>query len=56
MACWRRDEFGCLLTFPNVLVTSYQAFLTVQALGGIAHVTVSNLLSQVGWPEGTLLM
>lgn len=33
-----------LLTFSNVLVTSHQAFLTREALGEIARVTVENLL------------
>ena len=37
------DIFARLLTFPNVLVTSHQAFLTKEALGEIARVTVGNL-------------
>jgi len=32
-----------LLTFPNVLITSHQAFLTREALSEIARVTVENL-------------
>ena len=32
-----------LLTFPNVLITSHQAFLTQEALAEIARVTVANL-------------
>ena len=39
------DELARLLTFPNVLITAHQAFLTQEALGEIARVTVANLLS-----------
>src|SRR5687768_7714953 len=39
------DELSRLLTFPNVLVTSHQAFLTHEALQEIARVTVTNLLN-----------
>jgi D-lactate dehydrogenase len=38
------DELSRLLTFPNVLVTAHQAFLTDEALSEIARVTVENLL------------
>lgn len=37
------DELSRLLTFPNVLITSHQAFLTVEALREIARVSVENL-------------
>lgn len=37
------DELARLLTFPNVLITSHQAFLTREALGDIANTTVTNL-------------
>ena len=37
------DELSRLLSFPNVLVTAHQAFLTREALGEIARVTVENL-------------
>lgn len=37
------DELSRLLTFPNVLVTAHQAFLTREALGEIARVTVENV-------------
>ncbi len=37
------DDLSRLLTFPNVLITSHQAFLTKEALGEIARVTVENL-------------
>jgi D-lactate dehydrogenase len=38
------DELARLLTFPNVLVTAHQAFLTREALSEIARVTVTNIL------------
>lgn len=47
------DELARLLTFPNVLVTAHQAFLTREALGEIARVTVTNLL-RVGRGEDPL--
>ena len=37
------DQLGRLLTFPNVLITSHQAFLTKEALSEIAEVTCGNL-------------
>jgi D-lactate dehydrogenase len=37
------DELSRLLMFPNVLITAHQAFLTREALGEIARVTVENL-------------
>lgn len=37
------DELSRLLTFPNVLITSHQAFLTREALAEIARVTTENL-------------
>lgn len=52
------DELARLLSFPNVLVTSHQAFLTEEALNEIARVTVDNvLLLAAGKPpiEGTAL-
>ncbi|APD51220.1 2-hydroxyacid dehydrogenase [Francisella hispaniensis] len=36
------DLFERLLTFPNVLVTAHQAFLTKEALEGIATTTLDN--------------
>ncbi len=39
------DELARLLTFPNVLITAHQAFLTKEALGEIARVTVANLVA-----------
>jgi D-lactate dehydrogenase len=37
------DDLARLLTFPNVLITAHQAFLTKEALAEIARVTVANL-------------
>lgn len=37
------DQLARLLTFPNVLLTSHQAFLTEEALGNIAHTTLGNI-------------
>ena len=37
------DELARLLTFPNVLITAHQAFLTNEALAEIARVTTTNL-------------
>jgi D-lactate dehydrogenase len=37
------DELSRLLTFPNVLITSHQAFLTREALAEIARVTTENM-------------
>lgn len=39
----RDDVLARLLTFPNVLVTSHQAFLTKEALGAIAETTIGNI-------------
>jgi D-lactate dehydrogenase len=37
------DVFARLLTFPNVLITGHQAFLTVEALTAIADTTIANI-------------
>jgi D-lactate dehydrogenase len=37
------DVFARLLTFPNVVITAHQAFLTTEALAAIAEVTLGNL-------------
>jgi D-lactate dehydrogenase len=37
------DDLARLLTFPNVLITAHQAFLTQEALAEIARVTAANL-------------
>lgn len=39
------DLIARLLTFPNVLITAHQAFLTDTALEQIAEVTLSNILA-----------
>jgi D-lactate dehydrogenase len=52
------DELARLLTFPNVLVTSHQAFLTHEALSEIARVTLENVrrfLANQSFLEGTVL-
>jgi len=38
------EELSRLLTFPNVLITSHQAFFTHEALTEIARVTTENIL------------
>jgi len=38
------DELSRLLTFPNVLITAHQAFLTQEALTEIARMTTENLI------------
>ncbi|MFT4939170.1 MAG: D-lactate dehydrogenase [Paraglaciecola sp.] len=37
------DQISRLLTFPNVIVTSHQAFFTQEAMSKIAQVTLSNV-------------
>lgn len=52
------DVLARLLTFPNVLITAHQAFLTREALHDIASTTVENIRRlTAGEPflEGTLL-
>ncbi|MEO8351974.1 MAG: 2-hydroxyacid dehydrogenase, partial [Chthoniobacteraceae bacterium] len=52
------DELARLLTFPNVLITAHQAFLTNEALSEIARVTVANLTAlakRQPFLEGTAL-
>lgn len=52
------DTLARLLTFPNVLITSHQAFLTREALEEIARTTAGNLSAlEAGRPflEGTQL-
>jgi D-lactate dehydrogenase len=39
------DQFAILNTFPNVLITSHQAFLTYEALQEIASITIKNITS-----------
>ncbi|MDF1738610.1 MAG: 2-hydroxyacid dehydrogenase [Verrucomicrobiales bacterium] len=52
------DELARLLTFPNVLITAHQAFLTDEALSEIARVTIENVLNldaETAYIEGTTL-
>ena len=52
------DELARLLTFPNVVITAHQAFLTHEALADIARTTVDNLQAlDAGTPfvEGSVL-
>ena len=39
------DVLSRLLTFPNVLITSHQGFLTHEGLAEIARITVQNILN-----------
>ena len=41
----RDEKMAMLLSMPNVLVTSHQAFLTNEALENIATVTLDNIKS-----------
>ncbi len=45
------DTLARLISMPNVIVTSHQAFLTEEALGNIAETTVENLIKMQadGW-------
>jgi D-lactate dehydrogenase len=52
------DELARLLTFPNVLITAHQAFLTREALSDIARTTVENLRAldaRTSFVEGSVL-
>ena len=42
------DVFARLLTFPNVLITGHQAFLTQEALSAIAETTLANISAFAG--------
>jgi D-lactate dehydrogenase len=44
------DVLARLLTFPNVIITAHQAFLTREALAGIAQTTLANIAA---WRAGT---
>ncbi|MCI8209382.1 hydroxyacid dehydrogenase [Pseudomonas sp. S25] len=44
------DVLARLLTFPNVIVTAHQAFLTHEALGAIAQTTLDNIDA---WASGS---
>ena len=50
------EELARLMTFPNVLITAHQAFLSRDALSEIANITVKNILQGAGakpFIEGT---
>jgi D-lactate dehydrogenase len=52
------DDLARLLTFPNVLITAHQAFLTREALSEIADTTVTNisaLAGQQSFVEGSVV-
>lgn len=52
------DDLSRLLSFPNVLITSHQAFLTQEALSEISRVTLENVCRferKEGFLEGTCL-
>lgn len=44
------DVLARLLTFPNVIITAHQAFLTREALSAIAETTLDNIAA---WAAGT---
>jgi len=47
------DVLARLLTFPNVVITAHQAFLTRVALGAIAQTTLDNIAAwAAGEPNG----
>lgn len=53
------DQLSRLLTFPNVLITAHQAFLTKEALNKIASVTMENFLRLVrgdSFVDGSILV
>ena len=45
------DTLARLITMPNVLITSHQAFLTQEALHNIAKVTLQNISDFFGKGE-----
>jgi len=49
------DVLARLLTFPNVLITSHQAFLTEEALGNIAETTAGNIRAFLAGARGDAL-
>jgi D-lactate dehydrogenase len=46
------DVLARLLTFPNVLITSHQAFLTEEALHDIADTTLGNIRAFLAGQRG----
>lgn len=45
------DVLARLISMPNVLITSHQAFLTDEALDNIAHTTISNIVNFFNSPN-----
>jgi len=45
------DNFARLLTYPNVLITAHQAFLTHEALAAIAETTLANVATVLAGDE-----
>lgn len=45
------DTLAILLSFPNVIVTAHQAFLTREALSAIADVTIENIQRRIAGEE-----
>jgi D-lactate dehydrogenase len=37
------DDLNLLKTFPNVLITSHQAFFTHEAISNIAQISINNI-------------
>lgn len=50
------DVFARLLTFPNVLITAHQAFLTHEALASIATTTLENVDAILNHRDGAHLV
>ncbi|OJF76051.1 MAG: hydroxyacid dehydrogenase [Treponema sp. CETP13] len=47
----RDDTLSRLMTFPNVIITAHQAFLTTNALSAIAHTSLNNIKAYVDGDE-----
>ena len=45
------DKLARLLSMPNVLVTSHQAYLTEEALNSIAEITIDNIIKYINKSE-----
>ena len=49
------DVLARLLTFPNVIITAHQAFLTREALSAIASTTLDNIVAwRIGTPQNLI--
>ena len=47
----RDEKLATLLSMPNVIITSHQAFLTREALNSIAETTMKNFKDYFGGKE-----